>query len=268
MHNLQLFAVRSLVLFLGLFTLAPLMTAQQASTPAGDVQQLVERSVKATRLFLEGHTEKPGVSTELREISRDHVQGKLVVRYRAFARGVDTSTTYSAYTWPINAREPQPVVQGITFGKDGVALCAGRTPNQCGSHDKPDDPVDFALLPAPGEPFRLALIADDKSNTLMFGVVPEPIAQSDRGCTLEAIRLLPKWELVMVRAKGLQPNQPLRFKSDSAGEIQENEGKSDPNGNYISAVLPFVNGKSTGSTNVRVTTPTCSPAIGFDWGKQ
>jgi hypothetical protein len=61
----------------------------------------------------------------------------------------------------------------------------------------------------------MALISQDQKTKLGFAIVPDPVAKSDNGCVLEAIRLLPKNELVLVQGKGFQPTEDLEFESKS-----------------------------------------------------
>jgi hypothetical protein len=237
-----------------------------SATAEATANQIAAQMVSTTRAFLRGQSNTPGATIELREISRDRIQGKLVVRYRAYVRGVPVEHLYSAYAWPITQREPSAAVEGATLGKDGVVMCAGRKPDQC-SGDKPDDPVDFAFLPVPAEPVRLALISEDKTIRLLVGAVPLPLESKDHDCKIEAIRLTPKWELAMVRVIGFKPNESVHFISDLSGEKKESDGKADANGEYVSALLPFVVEKDQGTTKVRVIGAQCSPEISFDWGK-
>ena len=111
------------------------------------------------------------------------------------------------------------------------------------------------------------LVSDDQKTTVMFGVVPDPLLSTDRGCTVEAIRLLPKWELVLVRAKGFQPGAPVHFWMKSGDETQQREAEADSNGEYFAATLPFVKGEASGRSDVRVTSADCSPSVAFEWGK-
>jgi len=241
----------------------------QAASPPQDeqVNQLAERLAKNTHAFLTGGSSKPGITVQFQEVSRKHVQGRLAVSYNAIVHGAPSNAVFTALAWPINQQEPQPILEGVTISAQGVAVCAGRKPEQCGSADKPDDPVNFAFFPAPGEPVRIALTSESDEITLMFGAVPDTVVKSDGACSIEAVRLLPKWEAAFVRVKGLAPEQALRFHSDSSGEIKENDGKSSAAGTYLAVLLPGVQGKSSGKTTVKVTSQTCSPSLSFDWGK-
>lgn len=255
--------VFALILFV-LGTSAEEWTSQSAVSSAEDT---AAKLVSSTRMFLAGHSSTPGVTVALREYSRATEQGRLVVRYQAFVSGPVTSQTFSMFTWPINAKQPEKVIDGVTLGRDGIVMCAGRTPGECGSSDKPDDPVDFTFVPAPGEPMRIALVSEDRKETILFGVVPEPLLKGNGGCSVEAVRLLPRWELVLIRAKGFKPDESLQFSSQSYSEKHDATVKADADGNYFSALLPAVQGEMSGQTKVEIRGSQCSPSLSFEWGK-
>jgi len=172
----------------------------QAVAPTNDEVPTVARQLlEVTRKWLNGEMSTPGVSAEIREISKLNSDGRLEVQYHVFVTGAPTDQNYTMVSWPINARGPSATVEGLSLLKDGLISCAGRTPEQCGDPNKKDDPVELTFYPATGEVFRMALISQDQKTKLFFAIVPDPVAKSDSGCVLEAIRLMPKHELVMVR---------------------------------------------------------------------
>jgi hypothetical protein len=242
----------------------PAPSAQQSDQRANEV---ATKMVSTSRLFLKGRSSDPGITVDLREDSRAQVQGHLTVRYRLYVHGAPAAQTYSLLSWPINANEPSTVLEGVSVGKDGLVICAGKAPSQCGSPDKPDDPVNLAFAAARAEPVRLALVSEDKKLTMMFGTVPDPLATTDRGCVIEAIRLMPRWEVVLVRAKGFKPNEAVQFASKSGVEGRAVAAKADANGEYMTALLPFVDGKQSGTTKVQISSASCAPAVSFEWGK-
>jgi hypothetical protein len=244
----------------------PTSTPQNPSTTS-NVNESATKLVNSTRLFLEGHSATPGLKVELRESSRAQEHGRLVVRYRAFVSGAPDGHTFSLVSWPINAASPSALIDGVSPGPKGILLCAGRTPDQCNSPEGPDDPVDLAFSPAKGEPLRLALTSDDRSMTVMFGAVPDPVSKTDRGCTIHAVRLLPKWELVLVRVEGLKPDEAVHFSGRSIKEEHAGDGKANSKGEYITALMPAVAGKESGTMEFRVSGSACAPSVSFDWGK-
>jgi hypothetical protein len=208
----------------------------------------------------------PGVSAEIREYSRTNSNGRLEVQYHVFVTGAPKDQNYTMVSWPINARGPSASMGGLSLLKDGLISCAGRTPEQCGDPNKIDDPVELTFYLATGEVFRMALISQDQKTKLFFAIVPDPVAKSDNGCILEAIRLLAKHELVLIRGKGFQPNEDLEFKSKSYDEEKGGHFKADVQGEYVTGLMPFVKDKKSGITDVKLTGAKCALALTFEWG--
>jgi hypothetical protein len=158
-------------------------------------------------------------------------------------------------------------MDGLTISDDGLVVCGGRTALQCGSEQKKDDPMELTFSPAHGEVYRLALLSADGNTKVFFAIVPDPVINRSHGCSLEAVRLMPHFELVLVRAKGFRPNEDLVFSSKSYDEAHDQQVKADGNGGYVSALAPFVNDKKSGRTSVRLKGADCAPQVSFEWGK-
>jgi hypothetical protein len=156
---------------------------------------------------------------------------------------------------------------GLSIAHDGLVICAGREPGQCRGEKLDDDVALSALNPAKGEPFRWVLVSGDNKTKVFFGAVPDPIRAKDKGCTLEVIRLMPKFELAMIRAGGYRPNEELQFNSKSYDEAHDRQAKSDADGEYVAAVLPFVKDKEAGKTEITVKGAGCAPKLSFEWGR-
>ena len=238
----------------------------QQANPAADPMKQATRLANITRDWMNGKLSTPGTSAEMREVSRTNNHGQLMVIYNVFISGAPKDQTYNLAVWPVTAAGPSESSRGLSIAPNGLLICAGRAPGQCVG-EKKDDPVDFAFPAAKGEVFRLALVAADGSAKILFAVVPDPIIKKDRGCSLEAIRLLPKFELVLVRAQGFQPNEELQFTSKSEDEPKENQAKADPEGGYTTALLPFVKNKQIGKADIKLKGAACAPSLSFEWGK-
>jgi hypothetical protein len=187
-----------------------------------------------------------------------------LVRYNLYILGLPTDELYTAVSWPVGQKKPSPVMEGVTIGKGGVVMCAGRTPEQCGDPSKKDDPIDFAFNPAKGEPYRLALVAGE--NRVAIVIVPDPIIAKDKGCALEVERLLPHFELAYFTGTGFPPNIDVSFDGESYGEKHPVKTKTDSEGNLSFALMPFVSGHPRGTTTVKGVGMSCAPSIKFDWG--
>jgi hypothetical protein len=124
----------------------------------------------------------------------------------------------------------------------------------------------LTYVPAPGEIYRHALISDDHQTRIFFSIVPDPLIASDKACSLEVVRLSPQFELVMVRGKGFQPGEELRFHTQSYQEIHDTAVNADSRGEFRAQLTPMVKGRVAGATSVAATGINCAPIISFDWG--
>jgi hypothetical protein len=245
-------------------------STQQNSNPdplAGNAA--AQRTVTATKRWLAGAMCTPGMSAQLREISRATVKGKLEVQYHIYVTGAPKDQTYTLVDWPPNHPDPAPSIAGLSVLEDGLVVCAGRATDQCSHPDKPekkDAPVKLVFYPLDGEIYRLALVSQDQKAKIFFAVIPAPIQARDNGCTLEVVSLRLRNELVLIRGKGFQPNESVVFQSKSYESTQEHPDKVDANGEYQLPVEPFVRGKDRGATEIKLQGAKCAPVLRFPWG--
>ena len=187
-----------------------------------------------------------------------------LVRYNLYVSGLPSTELYTALSWPVGQAKPSPVMEGVTIGKDGIVMCAGRTAEQCGDASKKDDPIDFAFNAAKGEPYRIALTAGEYRVAVV--IVPDPIIAKDEGCTLSVERLLPHFELAYFTGSGFPPNSEVSFDGQSYDEKHPVKTKADSEANVQFALMPFVSGHHKGTTTIKGVGTTCSPSIKFEWG--
>ncbi len=202
----------------------------------------------------------PGASIQVKEVGR---QGSLV-QYHLYVSGLPSNELYTAVSWPVTQAKPSPLMEGVSLGKDGIVMCAGRTPEQCGDPSKKDDPIEFTFNAAKGEPYRLALVAGDNKAAVV--IVPDPIMAKDKGCTLSVERLLPRFELAFFTGRGFPPNSEVSFDSQSYDEKHPIKTKTDSDGNFQFMLMPYVSGHNKGTTTVKGGGTACSLSIKFEWG--
>jgi len=258
------FAVLAVTCCLLLLAMSHGVRAQQRGV--ADATQTAAKIANTTRDWLGGKLSTPGTTGELHEVARSRQTGQLGVRYNIVVKGAPNDQLYTLYSWPINAREPFEQVKGLSIAPNGLVVCAGKTPDQCVG-DKKDDPVDFVLSPAKGEVFRMALASADGETKVFFGAVPDPIIERDKSCSLEIIRLMPKFELILMHGKGFRPDEDLLFSSKSYDESHEKQAKADSDGAYVLALMPFVKDKQNGKTTLSLKSEACAPVVSFEWGK-
>ncbi len=141
--------------------------------------------------------------------------------------------TYTLVDWPPNAPDPSPSIAGLSVLEDGLVVCAGRATDQCSHPDKPekkDAPVKLVFYPLEGEIYRLALVSQDQRAKVFFAVIPSPIRETDNGCTLEAVSLRLKNQLVLIRGKGFQPNESVDLSLHCTNKLTHEQIKRTPMG--------------------------------------
>ncbi len=226
-----------------------------------------KRALEASQALVNGHIawrtklSSPGASIQAKEIAR----AESLVKYNLYVSGLPTDRLYTLMTWPVGQPKPSPLMQGLSIGKNGIVICAGRAPEQCCDPSQKDDPADLVFNPAKGEPYRLALVAGEDRVAIV--IVPDPITGKDKGCALSVERLLPHFELAYVTGSGFPANSDASFDSQSYGEKHSLKTKVDSQGNLQFAVMPGVLGKQEGTTTVQGVGMRCSPSIKFDWGQ-
>jgi hypothetical protein len=228
-----------------------------------------QRTVTATNRWLAGTMSTPGMTAQLREISRANVKGKLEVQYHIFVTGAPTDQIYTLVDWPPNAPDPSASIAGLSVLEDGLVVCAGRATDQCSHPDKPekkDAPVKLVFYPLDGEIYRLALVSQDQKAKIFFAVIPAPIQATDNGCTLEVVSLRLRNELVLIRGKGFEPNEEVGFESTSYEQTHTRTDHVVANGEYQLPMQPFVAGKSGGTTEIKLGGAKCAPGLKFQWG--
>ena len=167
----------------------------------------------------------------------------------------------------VHIQNGQEFMGGITLKADGLAMCAGREADECGDPNKKDDPIEFTVMPAKAEPYRFALISADKQTKAFFQVVPDPISNEDHGCKLQVVRLLPKFEVTLVKLTGFPPNEDVQMNSQSYDEKKDLKIHTDADGMAMQAWLPFVKDKTSGKTQINARSGKCSPKLSFEWGR-
>jgi hypothetical protein len=223
------------------------------------------RAAGITQALVKGHVawktklSSPGAFIRAKEVERE---GSLV-RYNFYVSGLPVERLYTALAWPVTQAKPSTMMEGLSIGKGGIVICAGRTPEQCSGSQK-DDPVDFTFNPTKGEPYRIALEAEDYRVAVV--IVPDPISGKDKGCILSVERLLPRFELAYFTGTGFPANTEVSFDSQSYEEKHTVKTKTDSAGSLEFAILPAVTGHTKGTTSIKAVGGSCSPSVKFDWG--
>ena len=230
-----------------------------SSMLAGQDQKASEVAQKQVNGIVNWNDEmnSPGARMELRELTRGEKDGGLLVFYDIIVTGTPRDQSYALFYWPITRAEADVVAPKVWIGAEGV--CAVR--DQCkGSL------IRLSFNTAKAEPHRVMLVSKDGKHHVVGMVIPDPINATDQGCSLEVVRLGPKFELALIRGKGFKPKEQVKFVSNSAGEQIDGIRDVNDDGTLRLVLAPFVKGKDTGTDEVTVKGSNCSPVISYKWG--
>lgn len=234
----------------------------------------------------------PGLSLEIREVGRNKTPEGMAITYQLHTIGFTNDLPLSVLRWPLNG-QLTPVAEGVAIDASGLVICpttppaatppapaattgGAGTPGTAGTPEatarncasaKPGQPISVTLTAAKGEAERIAVVASDHKHGAASEVAPFPIVAEDKGCKLEILLGTKNAELILIRGEGFQPSIPVALQSDSFGEKHVINGKTDPKGNFVLGTLPFVVGNDAGDTKLSYSSPECSPAVTFHWGK-
>jgi hypothetical protein len=245
----------------GVLLLTTLISAWAQTLPP-DADKAIVQAVNLYRNW--ESLSSPGMFMRL-ERSKDMQRGKLSLpTFHMFVSGAKPDTTFELFQ-----AEPagfEQMLSGITLNVEGRAMCAG-TQGTCGTPKKPNDPIALAVAAAKGQPRLFGLISDDGEQKVFFHATIKPIIAEDGPCRAEAIRILPRGEIVLIRLTGTKSGAKVAFKTKSHTEEHTDEGTADDTGTYDAVIVPFVKNKRNGTTSVQFLSEGCAPKLSFDWGE-
>jgi hypothetical protein len=272
--------MRNTLVFTVLFSLCLLAAGQtapapqpKAQTPAGapaqpqapSDEELMKKAAQATIDW--DRSTVTGAKAEVLLLKKDQVDGKATMQYHVKVSGVPKNKYYALIAWPITISQPVTMMDGLVIAADGTVGCPPDSTKTCGQRMKGAE-LKLTYTPGIGEIYRHALVSEDKNSRVFFSVVPAPMIEHDRGCSLEVVRLSPRFELALIRGKGFTPSDQLAFHTESYQEVHDMQPKVNPQGEFWATLSPFVKGRTMGTTQVTVKGKTCSPALAFEWGSE
>ena len=263
-----------LIATLGAFLLAAGQAAkkQPSATPTAPTlaqmptdQVLMEKTAEAT-IDWDKKT-IPGAKVDVLLIKKDQVDGKPLMQYHVKVNGAPKNKFYTLMTWPITLAAPVIMVEGLVIAADGTVGCPPDSTKSCAQRMKGAE-LKLTYTPGIGEIFRHALVSEDHTARIFFSIVPAPMVEHDRACSLEIVRLSPKFELALIRGKGFSPGEPVTLHTDSYQEVHDSQTKANPQGEFWVTLTPFVKGRTMGTTQVSAKSKGCAPALAFEWGSE
>lgn len=228
----------------------------------------------------------PGMSLALKEVGRRQTPNGAEISYHLVGTGYTPDMQLTMLRWQLN-QPIQQVLSGITVTADGTAVCgsaatgpsaptdanaapaaatAAQVPS-CSKTMKPGTPITITATAAKGEAIRVALVASDHTHGAATSIVPFPIEAQDKGCKLDVILGTRDADLVLIKGSGFKQDKSYTFGSESYGQKHGITTTINADGTFITALLPMIPGHATGNTVIYYQSATCTPIVGFDWGK-
>jgi hypothetical protein len=237
--------------------------AKPESSPASRDERIMENTAQATIDWDKSTT--PGAKAEVLLMKKDQVNDKPVMQYHVKVSGAPTNKFYTLMAWPITAPVPATMLEGLVIAKDGTVGCPPDSTKSCGQGMKGHE-LKLTYTPGIGEIFRHALISEDHASRIFFSIVPAPMIEHDKACSLEVVRLTSRFELALIRGKGFPPGEQLGVHTSSYQDVHDSVTKANPEGDFWVTLTPFVGDKTAGTTEVKVRGKSCAPGLSFQWG--
>jgi len=244
---------------------APAPAAAPAQPQPPSDEELMKKTAQAT-IDWDSSTTK-GAKVDVLLLKKDQADGKPVMQYRLKVSGAPKDKLYSLMAWPITIPRPATMMDGLAIAADGTVGCPPNSNRSCAQHMKGAE-LKLTYTPGIGEIYRHALISEDHNSRIFFSIVPAPMVEQDKGCSLEIVRLSPRFELALIRGKGFTPGEQITFHTQSYQEVHDQQPKANPQGEFWATLSPWVKGSTMGTTQVSVKGRACAPALSFEWGSE
>lgn len=237
------------------------------SLPKPSDEEVVARATKTAQATIHwDESSTAGLKVQAELLQKREANGRLLVQYRVKVSGAPHDQPFTLIAWPVTRIAPGAIMDGLAVAQDGTVGCPANSSGTCVQRFKGAELV-LSYEAAKGEIFRHALMSADQKSRAFFSIVPNPILATDQGCSLEVVRLDPNFELVLVRGKGFQPGEDLRFREQSFQEVHDLPVKADAKGEFQAQLTPGVKGRVGGTSDVVVQGKACLPSVSFNWGQ-
>jgi len=272
--------MRHILIFLALLGVCAAAAAQQPAAknqpspqpkaPAQDNDAAIQAQITqaATATINWDKSTTTGVKVDIQLIKKDQAEnGRALMQYRLKITGAPRNKLYNLTAWPITLAAPATIMEGLAIAADGTVGCPPNSDRSCAQRFKGAE-LKLTYTPAIGEIYRHALISEDHQSRIFFTIVPAPMIEHDRSCSLEVVRLSPRFELALIRGRGFTPGEQLAFHTQAYQEAHDSQPKVDNNGEFWAVLTPFVKARTVGTTEVTVHGKSCAPTLGFEWGSE
>jgi hypothetical protein len=206
----------------------------------------------------------PGVELVAHEGSRQKSSSSTLLMYNLIGKGFPEGVVYTLWQWA-PGKSPKAMMERVSFDKRGVLVCSGK-PGYC-SGSGADDPINIRTTAALGEEKRMAVVSSDGKIAGFADAVPFPIEASDKNCRLTVVRMSPLADVVLARASGLKPKQPLTVTTHYADEASATSSTANPDGTWTEVMTAPIAKAPSGKALISDSDTFCSVSVAFPYGQ-
>jgi hypothetical protein len=243
----------------------PAAAAAPAQPQPPSDEELMKKTAEATIDWDKKTT--AGAKVDVLLIKKDQVNDRPVMQYHVKVTGAPKNKFYTLMSWPITLAAPVIMVNGLVIAADGTVGCPPDSTKSCAQTMKGAE-LKLTYTPGIGEIYRHALVSEDHTTRIFFSIVPAPMVEQDKGCSLEIVRLSPRFQLALIRGKGFTPGEQISFHTQSYQEAHDSQTRVNPQGEFWATLTPFVQARTMGTTQVVVKSRSCAPTLSFEWGSE
>jgi hypothetical protein len=202
----------------------------------------------------------PGTKLEAHLMGKQTRNGADYALYDFYLTGAPADQVYTIFQWPLGKAGPETVMPAHI--SDNGRLCM----HAIGCQGTSGPYVLLAFLSFPGLPHRIGIASEDKKYKAAITIIPNPIIAEDKGCSVEVIRAREDFSLAVLRGKGFQPSDEIKYTSNSAGEKMKGSFRANEHGEFVTGFGPGVKGKLKGNDKIDFKAPGCAPSVSYHWG--
>lgn len=207
----------------------------------------------------------PGYSLALVDKGHKSSPEGTQVTYSLHATGFQAGDSLTLLRWPLDSGVKQ-VTSGLTVDGSGQVICPEISQGNCLASMQPGDPVHIKEVAARGEPLRVAVVEAKTQKRAETTVIPFPIENTSGSCKLEAILGTRTASLILLEGAGFPQSTKVEIHIVTYGQDHPVTTTTSASGGLVVAVLPAVEGHTSGTTTISYKGSSCSPSVSFPWG--
>lgn len=207
----------------------------------------------------------PGYSVALIDKGHKSSPEGTQVTFSLHATGFQPGDSLTLLRWPLDSSVKQ-ITTGLTVDASGQVICPEISQGNCLASMQPGDPVHIKEIAARGEPLRVAVVEAKTQKRAETTLIPFPLENTSGSCKLEAILGTKNAGLVLLEGVGFPQNAKVEIHIVTYGQDHPVTTTTTPTGGLVVAVLPAVNGHTSGTTTISYKGDSCSPSVSFPWG--